>query len=923
MVSWTTRATFLAAGVLSAGSVVAAPAGSDTRVFWEPRPAVLRVLGCRMDDGHSASNAREMPAERAGHQRLSPAGEQFLSQLAVFHTGQLSGAPDAETAAEVRHFLAEQAVSLGPVAFFTRHPLSRPRMAGCAIEQSVPLRWGCSIRVYDPARTAERARTIFEDPEGCIFDMSLSLDAATLFFSFRRRGEPCWQLHEIGVDGQGLKRISRDPTHHDVSPVALPDGTLLCISTRGGGRLASEPGPRSNLWVMQRDGDHARCVSQNTLADFSPSLLPDGRIAFTRWEYVDRDLEYRQGLWTQRPDGRQFQLFFGNTIREVGIFWQARPVPGHDDVVIATFAPPTGWPHGAIGLVTNRRGPEAARDHGFAWLTDESFHVGDPTPHADGMSFHDVDDGRLLELALRDQDLRGGADHSDTSVAHELEARAGLWLDAARPAYRDPFPVSDFLFLVSYAGDASQRFDLYLLDLCGNRIALYSDPEMGSYSPLWLRPHTVFATAPAQHPAANCGSRENQWGTALVADVYQGLSGIARGQAKYLQIMEQLPKTREVARRAYDQSPVMGYGTYYAKRCWGRVPIEPDGSAHFELPALREIYLQVLDAEGRELQRQTSSIQIMPGEVRGCIGCHEPRNAAPAVSSPLPLAARRPPTPCVPPPWTDQGLIDFVTVVQPVLDRHCTRCHSGPRPDGGCDLSGDKTRLFNMAYDNLLGRSRAYRQHNLTTGQMLSQESARGRPLVHFYWLRRSPTGTNRPEWSGSHVSRIGEYFVPEHCGQPVSWEDRQRIYTWIDANVPYYADYSASRPHSPGGRDLCTDCATGRDSAWFATRFLEVYNRRCAGCHEAFPDPNDHDEIWDGRYAWINFTHPEWSPALSAHLSPPAGGRGVPTERFADDSALFVDTTDPDYVTMLEAIREGRRQLLAQPRVDGGGPEP
>ena len=171
--------------------------------------------------------------------------------------------------------------------------------------------------------------------------MSLSLDGATLFFSFRRRTEEHWQIHEIGVSGQGLKRISRDGLHHEVSAVELPNGELLCISTRGGGYLVSEPGPRSNLWVMRRDGGDARCVSQNTLADFSPQLLPDGRVLFTRWEYVDRDLDYRLGLWTQRPDGTQFQLFFGNTIREVGLFWQARPVPGHHDVLVATFRPPT------------------------------------------------------------------------------------------------------------------------------------------------------------------------------------------------------------------------------------------------------------------------------------------------------------------------------------------------------------------------------------------------------------------------------------------------------------------------------------------------------------------------------------------------------------------------------------------------------
>ena len=314
-----------------------------------------------------------------------------------------------------------------------------------------------------------RPRTIFQDPEGGIFDMSLSLDGATLFFSYRKRADKCWQIYEIGVDGRGLKRISRDPAHFEISPIELPDGDLLFVSTRRGGYLLSEPGPRSNLWRMKRDGSDVRCVSQNTLADLSPHLLPDGRVLFTRWEYVDRDLDYRLGLWTQRPDGRQFQLLFGNTIREVGIFWQARGVPGHEDLLVATLAPSHGWPYGAVGLVTNRYGPEAPRDRGFAWISDESIAVGDATIHADGMSYSDIDDGRLLDLAMRDDALRTDQDQADLSVAHELEARAGRWFDAARPAYRDPFPVSDYLYLVSYADAATRRFDLVLLDLCGNR----------------------------------------------------------------------------------------------------------------------------------------------------------------------------------------------------------------------------------------------------------------------------------------------------------------------------------------------------------------------------------------------------------------------------------------------------------------------
>ena len=91
--------------------------------------------------------------------------------------------------------------------------------------------------------------------------------------------------------------------------------------------MRRQPGPASNLHRMNADGSNIRCVSMNTLADFSPQMLPDGRVLFTRWEYVDRDLTFRQSLWTQNPDGTGYQLFFGNTIRDVGTFWQARPLP--------------------------------------------------------------------------------------------------------------------------------------------------------------------------------------------------------------------------------------------------------------------------------------------------------------------------------------------------------------------------------------------------------------------------------------------------------------------------------------------------------------------------------------------------------------------------------------------------------------------
>jgi hypothetical protein len=287
----------------------------------------------------------------------------------------------------------------------------------------------------------------------------------------------------------------------------------------------------------------------------------------------------------------------------------------------------------------------------------------------------------------------------------------------------------------------------------------------------------------------------------------------------------------------------------------------------------------------------------------------------------VPLAARRPPDELRRPPWLPDGIVDFPTVVQPVLDEYCVECHGGTDPAGGYDFTGDKTRLFSMAYDNLLGRSRSYRQHDMATGEMLPAERARGRPLVHFFWLLRTPTAVNLPFWTGSHASRLIEYLEGDHCGREIPPRDRRRVYLWIDANVPYYGTYAHTRPLSPGKRDLCTDVETGAASAWFAERFLGVYGRSCASCHGAFPDPNDHEAIWDGRLAWMNFTRPRASPALTAHLREEAGGRGIAAMVDGRASAvLFATTADPDYREMLEAIEEGARLAHEHPEADMPG---
>ena len=119
----------------------------------------------------------------------------------------------------------------------------------------------------------------------------------------------------------------------------------------------------------------------------------------------------------------------------------------------------------------------------------------------------------------------------------------------------------------------------------------------------------------------------------------------------------------------------------------GTVPVEADGSAHFSVPADTAIYFQALDQRQMEVLRMRSFVSFKAGEVRGCPGCHESRAESPALTPQVALALQKPPCVPAPPRWGADRLLGFEWLVQPVLDRHCVRCHGAQQPAGRIDLA--------------------------------------------------------------------------------------------------------------------------------------------------------------------------------------------------------------------------------------------
>ena len=643
-----------------------------------------------------------------------------------------------------------------------------------------------------------------------------------------------FHIYEMNIDGTAMRQLTFG-LYNDTHPFYLPDGKIAFVSTRVEAYVLCQPGAASALHIMNPDGSNIKRIHFATLADHSPYLLDNGSILFTRWEYQDKDLTYLQGLWTVNPDGTRVQLFFGNTILEPAVIWQAKPIPGTSKV-LCTLAPHHGNPVGAVGIIDRSRG---------------------------------------LENPLGITNLTPEFDYNSRRNARGPGDRQYQW------AYRDPWPISKNLFVVSYGGGGKDRYRLFLMNDAGEKQALYDDPKISCFNPIPLTERKM------PHYINPIGDSEDKFGTFIVADIYRGMIGVKRGQVKAIRVMKVIPKSCNMrGRRAYDMDPLMGRGTYYAKHCFGTVPVDENGCAYFKAPAGVELYFQALDADGKELCRMGSVTQIMPGETQSCIGCHESRFSAPPNAAAVKRILSKGPVDITPPTW-GAGPVDFVAQVQPVLNKYCVDCHSGPDPDGAIDLSDDKTCFFNMAYDHLTEKR-----------------------LIHYNWLlNEALVRAYLPLESGARVSKLTQLIESGHGDVNIDDQSRRRIYNWIESNVPYYGTYEHTRPGLPGSRDACAD------GKWF-TDVNKVYNKRCASCHgkDFFVDNSGI------HHTWINLSHPEWSKALNGPLKKSAGGLELCKPKKGKPPNMFGSKFDPDYIVMLAAIDRGKERLYENPRMDMPG---
>ena len=541
-----------------------------------------------------------------------------------------------------------------------------------------------------------------------------------------------YHIWEVNVDGTGLRRLTDGP-YDDVMPCYLPDGGIAFMSTRRKGYARCFGAQFSTRWDvytlhrMESDGSAIRTLSYHDTNEWFPAVSHTGHILYARWDYIDRDAVTHQNLWSSRPDGTNPMAVWGNATPNPHCTFQAQPIPDSQKIVFTASAHHS-ITAGAIALL-------------------------DPTVAADGL---EAIERITPEIPFPESESRD-----------------------IRQYYAAPWPLSEDFYLVAYSpypleweprANRRDALGIYVLDRWNNRELIYRDPDIGSTNPCPLRPRSCPPVLPSMLP-----DNAPPVGEMVVSDVTEGLGGVAADHIKQLRIVQIFPKTTHLA-----DNPAVGAAREENGRAvLGTVPVEPDGSARFLVPASKPLLLQALDADGNAYQTMRSLTYLQPGEQVSCVGCHEPKMTAPTRTSSQLLAMQRPPSQLDPGPWGGRPF-SYVEVVQPVLDQHCVRCHGGEKTEANLVLTGEPEGHFSRSYLALMQDANAF------WGGGTNPDNAQ-KYLVPRFGGRNQIQVTPPGGLYGARGSRLMKLLREGHEGVQLSDEELRRLAMWIDLNALFY----------------------------------------------------------------------------------------------------------------------------------------
>ena len=786
-----------------------------------------------------------------------PNGQEYLARLDEIVGGKKPQEQDARAFEELRReaLLANPLVREHPILFVTRHQYRNEHGTEATMYQTEQVNTRCfqggaAIRLLDVG--SGKAATLLNVPRGVARDPEVHFGGQRILFSMRRNIQDDYHLYEMNADGSNLRQLTFAPGVSDIQPIYLPHDTIVFSSTRDPKYIPCQRHLMANLFRMNADGANIRQIGYNTQFEGRASLMPDGRVLYTRWEYVDKHYSSAYGLWTANPDGTNHDLYYGNYAWQPGAIVDARIVPGTQHfVAVFTAVHEMGW--GALVLADRSRGLEGLEPIRRSWPADITRFMSHWT----------------------------------------VEERIGNRFDSFRGVkvkYEDAYPLSAKHFLCARQLAPGQRTGIFLVDVFGNEVLVH-DEAPGCFDPMPLAPRP----RPPIRPSHVDYSQTS--GAFYVQDVYVGdhMDRVKRGSVKYLRVVEAPSKLAWVPYGMGDWAPfgsgdshhpvAVNWNHYNHKRILGTVPVEEDGSAYFVVPAGRFVYFQLLDGNGMMIHSMRSGTMLQPGERKGCVGCHESRLESVPAALDEAAALKRAPRKLA--PWYGpERNFNYAFEVQPVLDRHCVRCHDYGQKAKKLNLSRDKGLIFSHSYTNLM---------RLSPAEYKRAEHERSDTMPLISSVGAGPVKILPPYSWGSHRSRLVRMLRAGHNDVKLDRESFDRIVTWIDLNAPYYPSHLSYYATNTTGRSpldhrdllelgrLVKQAPRGAALGW--DRVNEGLCNQIGRAMATHGPP-------------VNFSRPERSACLRA----------------------FPGSNDPGYRRALELIRKGAKNLEEHPRCDMPG---
>jgi hypothetical protein len=692
-----------------------------------------------------------------------PDGQAYLNRLRSV---------DGEGFAKLQReaLLANPLVSDQPLLYVVRAPDTNGTHG--YVEPHAFAKQGASLKLLDVSNGA--GKTIVETADGIIRNPCVHFDGRRVLFAMSGGKYENFNIFEVDLDSPAMdvKQLTNMSDVSDVDPIYMADDSIVFSSNRDLKFIPCDLQMVPQLFRMYPDGANVHQITRSTALENQVSLMPDGRVLYSRWDYVDRNFSDGHGFWACNPDGTNQALIWGNNTPHPSTGWTARHMPGTGRLLCIL-----GAHHGSLGGALAVLDPRVAIEGLDSIVRTWPIELKDEFLRDRQTSLKEEPEEEVTHL------VESAQQNWSPKMRHlwstEPDMRFHQYIDAlggVEPWYNTPWPLSEKYFLCVRAEEREAAPAIYLVDIFGNELMVHAEGA-GCFSPMPLAPGSRPVLIPSRRDYGNGD------GFCYIQDVYEGthMQGIARGTVKAIRVVETKSK-RGLANWAEwsgGGSPGVTWRDFNAKQILGTASIQADGSAYFAMPSDRFVYFQLLDEDGMMVQTMRSGTSVHSGEKLSCIGCHESRHSSSlsTVQKPATLASQRPPEKLR--EWYGPSRpFNYAVEIQPVLDKHCVGCHDyGKEGAKKIVLSGDKTASFNVSYMELWIKG-------------------------YVGGLGAGPAGNLPPKIWGSHTSKLVKLLREGHQDIKLDAESMDRLIAWVDINGPYYPTSYCAYPDNPPGRN-------------------------------------------------------------------------------------------------------------------------